>query len=46
VPCAAGGPTGVIAQSDLQAKCARLGFKPVAVTPQKFAGHIKTEVEK
>ncbi len=35
-----------MALPDVQAKCAQLGFDPVANTPQEFAGYIKKEVEK
>ena len=35
-----------MAMPDVKAKCAQLGFDPVANTPQEFAGYIKKEVEK
>ena len=35
-----------MAQPDVTAKCAQLGFDPVANTPQEFAGYIKADVEK
>ena len=35
-----------MALPDVTAKCAQLGFDPVADTPQEFAGYIKKEVEK
>jgi tripartite-type tricarboxylate transporter receptor subunit TctC len=35
-----------MALPDVQAKCAQLGFDPVANTPEEFAGYIKKEVEK
>ena len=35
-----------MAMPDVKAKCAQLGFDPVANTPQEFAGYIKNEVEK
>jgi tripartite-type tricarboxylate transporter receptor subunit TctC len=35
-----------VAQPDLQEKLAKLGFKPVANTPDEFAARIKLEIEK
>jgi tripartite-type tricarboxylate transporter receptor subunit TctC len=35
-----------MALPDVKAKCAQLGFDPVADTPQEFAAYIKKEVEK
>ena len=35
-----------MALPDVQAKCAQLGFDPVADTPEEFAAYIKKDVEK
>jgi len=35
-----------MAMPDVKAKCAQLGFDPVADTPAQFAAYIKTEVDK
>jgi tripartite-type tricarboxylate transporter receptor subunit TctC len=35
-----------MALPDVKAKCAQLGFDPVADTPQEFAKYIKKEVER
>lgn len=35
-----------MALPDVKAKCAQLGFDPVANTPAEFAGYIKKEVDK
>jgi tripartite-type tricarboxylate transporter receptor subunit TctC len=36
----------VMAMPDVKAKCAQLGFDPVANSPEQFAAYIKKEVEK
>lgn len=36
----------VMAMPEVKAKCAQLGFDPVADTPAQFAAYIKTEVDK
>ena len=35
-----------MALPDVKAKCAQLGFDPVADTPEEFAAYIKKEVDK
>lgn len=36
----------IMAMPDVKAKCAQLGFDPVADSPEEFAAYIKKEVEK
>jgi tripartite-type tricarboxylate transporter receptor subunit TctC len=36
----------VMAMDDVKAKCAQLGFDPVADTPEEFSTYVKKEVEK